>query len=204
MNDFSKLMLSDEEQQLVNNSRWILTKRVIIGKANALLGELSEKQKAVIQQKKDFLPAAVVQSDAKISKGENYQQLPFLILDYPRCFDAKNIFAIRTMFWWGNFFSVTLHLAGAHKENYEQVLIDRIDKLKQGSYYLCVHESQWHHHFEDDNYINTNQLNNKEAEDIIRQKQFIKLSVKFPLQQWKEMPLLLEKSFTGIIELLKD
>ena len=60
-----------------------------------------------------FCNLAIVQSTPKIAKGENYLQLPYVLLDYPRCFDKENIFAIRTMFWWGNFFSITLHLSGS-------------------------------------------------------------------------------------------
>jgi hypothetical protein len=203
MNNFSKLMLSDEEQQLVNNSHWILTKRVIMDKVHQLFGDVAGKQKIIIQQEKDWLPAAVLLSEAKISKGENYLQLPFLILDYPRCFDVENIFAVRTMFWWGNFFSITFHLSGTYKIMYQDNLIAALDKLKPGGLYLCISESQWHHHFEEDNYTSVNNLTQKEIVTIIRQKQFIKLAVKFPLNQWDEIPALLEKKYMEIIELLK-
>ena len=168
MNNFSKLMLSDEEQQLVNNSDWILTKRVIIDKVQQFFGDVSVIQKAILQNEKDWLPAAVLLSEAKISKGENYLQLPFLMLDYPRCFDAKNIFAVRTMFWWGNFFSITIHLSGSYKLMYQENLIANFDKLKQGRFYLCIHESQWHHHFEEDNYKAVDKLTRQETETIIR------------------------------------
>ena len=203
MNKFSKLMLSDEEQQLVNNSHWILTKRIILDKVHQLFGDVAGQQKIIIQHEKDWLPAAVLLSEAKISKGENYLQLPFLMLDYPRCFDGDNIFAVRTMFWWGNFFSITIHLSGSYKLMYQENLVINFDKLKQGVFYLCINESQWHHHFEDDNYISVNNLTQKEIVTIIRQKQFIKLAVKFPLHQWNEIPALLEKKYTEIIEMLK-
>ena len=203
MNKFSKLMLSDEEQQLVNNSHWILTKRIILDKVHQLFGDVAGKQKIIIQHEKDWLPAAVLLSEAKISKGENYLQLPFLILDYPRCFDGDNIFAVRTMFWWGNFFSITIHLSGSYKLMYQENLIINFDKLKQGVFYLCINESQWHHHFEDDNYISVNNLTQKEIVTIIRQKQFIKLAVKFRLQQLDDIPALLEKTYKEMIEMLK-
>ena len=39
------------------------------------------------------------------------------------------------MFWWGNFFSVTLHLSGAHKEKYvnyrfNKIFVRRVTQLK--------------------------------------------------------------------------
>jgi len=38
---------------------------------------------------------------------------------------------------------------------------------------------------------------------LIRENPFIKLAVKFPLQQWNDMPMLLDRSFKAIIEMLK-
>jgi hypothetical protein len=203
MNIDSKLMLSDDELQLVTNTSWILTKRKIIDKVNGLLGDIAEKQKQVIENEKAWLPEAVVLSTPKIAKGENYLQLPYLLLDYPRCFDAVDVFAIRTMFWWGNFFSITLHLSGKYKENFQQKIVDNIDAAKQ-DFFICTHENQWLHHFEADNYIAVKQLSGKALTDIVHKKQFIKLAIKFPLQPWAALPALLDKSFLEMIELLKD
>jgi len=203
MNDFSKLMLSDEEQQLVNNSDWILTKRIIVDKVEQLLGLLSEKQKGIIENEKDWLPTAVIRSTPKISKGENYLGLPYVLLDHPRCFDTENIFAVRTMFWWGNFFSITLQLSGTYKNMFQQKIIENLDPVKQ-DIFICIHESQWHHHFEADNYIHAKQLSKIDLQDTILKKQFVKLAVKFPVQQWNNIPALLDRSFAAIIEMLKD
>lgn len=202
MNHASKLMLSDEELQLVNNPDWILTKRIIIEKVNQFLGALSENQKAVIENEKNWLPLAVVQSTAKISKGENYLQLPYLLLDYPRCFDGENIFAVRTMFWWGNYFSITLQLSGTYKQMFQKKIVEYPDLAKQ-HFFICINENQWHHHFEADNYIAVKQLANKDLQDIILKKQFVKLSLNFSLQQWNDIPALLDNSFKKIIEILK-
>ena len=202
MNTFSKLMLSDDELQLVTNTGWILTKRKIIDKVNLLLGEVAANQQQIIENEKTWLPAAVVLSTPKIAKGENYLQLPYLLLDYPRCFNAENIFAVRTMFWWGNFFSITLHLSGVYKEKFQQKIIDNIDAVKEG-FYICIHENQWQHHFEADNYTCIKNLSNKELQDLIIEKQFIKLAIKFQLQPWAALPALLDKSFLEIIKLLK-
>lgn len=202
MNPASKLMLSDEEQQLVNNSGWILTKRIIIDKINRLFGFLCESQQAVIEKEKDWLPPAVVQSTPKIAKGENYLQLPYLLLDYPRCFEGDNIFTLRTMFWWGNFFSITLHVSGTYKNMFQQKIIKNLFTAKQ-DIFICIHETQWHHHFEADNYINARLLSVNELTAIISTKQFVKLAVKFPLHEWNNVTVLLDECFNEMIEMLK-
>ncbi len=202
MNNISKLILSDEEQELVTNQRWILTKRVIIDKIQVMMGQLSDKQKAIVLGEKDWLPEAVLRSESKISKGENYLQLPYLILDYPRCFEDENIFAVRTMFWWGNFFSITLHLSGSYKKKFEEKIIDNIEFIQQQDAHLNINESQWHHHFEKDNYQSLISLSVDESAHLIRDKKFIKLAINYPLENFENLPDLLEKRFADIVKWL--
>ena len=199
----TKLTLSSEEQLLVNNSNWILTKRTIIEKAVLLLGELYNKIKPVILNYEMLLPESIINSEPKISKGESYRLLPYVLLDYPRCFDKENIFAVRTMFWWGNFFSITLHLSGSYKKELETALAKNIDVLQQGNYYICVNDDQWQHHFEPGNYFIAVEKKIEELKGIILQRPFIKIAHKFPLEQWNEMPIVLERSFAAMLALIK-
>ena len=203
MNIDSKLMLSDDELKLVTNTGWILTKRKIMEKVDQLLGYISEKQKLIIENEKDWLPEQVVRSAPKIAKGENYLQLPYMLLDYPRCFDAADIFAVRTMFWWGNFFSITLQLSGKYKEEFQEKIVRNVGAVNQ-DVFICINENQWQHHFEADNYIAAKQFSGAALLEMVNKKQFIKLAIKFPLQPWAALPVLLDKSFLEMIKLLKD
>jgi len=203
MNPFSKLTLSADEQQLVTNTQWILTKRTIIDKVNGLLGDVSVMQRNIIEKEKDWLPDAVVRSTPKIAKGENYLGLPYLLLDYPRCFDADDIFAVRTMFWWGNFFSITLHVSGKYKEMFQQQITENVGAVQQ-DVFICIHESQWQHSFDADNYADIKDLQKDKLRKIINEKTFIKLAIKFPLQSWNNIPSLFDEAFTELITMLKD
>src|SRR5688572_30593643 len=107
----AKIQLSTLELELVNNTEWILTKNGIIEKVKKLLHDIQMAQHEVLIAAQDQLPAEVLMPSPKISRGENYKGLPYLILDNPRFFDKQDIFAIRTMFWWGHFFSITLHVS---------------------------------------------------------------------------------------------
>lgn len=201
MKHLSKLTLSDEELQLVNNTGWILTKHDIVRKVYEMFGLLSENYKPVLEQAS--LPLPVVRSSAKISKGENYLRLPYVMMDYPRCFEAENIFAVRTMFWWGNFFSITLQLSGAYKQMFEKNLVAGFPLMEQGGFYLCINEDPWQHHFEENNYRSINQLTREEFEKIIAQRQFVKLAVRFPLNYWNEVNKMLEENFVTMMQLLR-
>ena len=61
--------------------------------------------------------------EPKISKGEKYKGLPWVMLDYPRIFGKEDIMAIGTRFWWGHYFSVTLHLKGGYLRTYLPVIL---------------------------------------------------------------------------------
>ncbi|HNH23308.1 MAG TPA: hypothetical protein PLY26_14225, partial [Ferruginibacter sp.] len=81
MEPTSKLTLSPEELELVSDSRWILTKQAIIGKVYGIFGGLAERYQAIGAA--HTLPADVLRMTPKIARGENYRQLPYVMLDYP-------------------------------------------------------------------------------------------------------------------------
>jgi hypothetical protein len=110
------------------------------------------------------------------------------MLDHPRHFEKQTTFAIRTLFWWGNFFSVTLHLSGKYKELYADRIISHYATLSRNNFHLCVSNNEWEHHFEKTNYCAVNEMNDDVFEQIINEKSFIKLSVKMDVYQWEKLP----------------
>lgn len=199
----AKVRLSQKEMEIVANAELILTKNAIIQKVNLLLSGLQEKQKKGLESFSMQLPPELIQSTPKISKGENYKGLPYLILDYPRIFEQENIIAIRTMFWWGNFFSITLHLSGVYKKMMEKKIIASVSLLKENRFYCCVNKEQWVHDFEKTNYLLVSDIN-KNFEKVISDSPFIKLATRLPLQQWDDAEEILLHSFGQIVELLAD
>jgi hypothetical protein len=182
--DVAKIQLSAEESTLVQNAHWLLTKNVIIEKAGLLFSELIVPYTNVLHQSLVPLPLAVTASSPKISKGEKYEGLPWVILDFPRVFGKNDTWAIRTFFWWGHFFSITLHLKGAYLQQYRTVIMENITLLQQREFFICIAADEWHHHFNDDNYIPLSQLDKTSIESLLSANDFCKLSAKIPLHQW--------------------
>src|SRR3989337_3789488 len=127
--DTAKIRLSPEEAALVIRADWILTKNSIIQKTKQLLASLQTEQQHLLLSSSSLFPEEIINSSPKISKGENYKGLPYLVLDYPRYFNKEDAFAIRILFWWGNFFSGTLHLSGIYKKKYEEKIIRSFESL---------------------------------------------------------------------------
>jgi hypothetical protein len=190
--------------QLVTDANWILTKNGIIKKAQSLLGNLEQEMTAYLKDHASHLPEEIITIHSKISKGENYEGLPYLVLDCPRYFKAENIFAIRTMFWWGNFFSITLQLSGIYKNKFEKKFINSLDMVKKGKFFFCHNADQWEHHFEKTNYISLNKLDRDKFEKLIEKNSFIKLAKKIPLKKWDKVDKTLLTSFKTLIEILVD
>ncbi|MBI1780924.1 MAG: hypothetical protein HYR66_06085 [Sphingobacteriales bacterium] len=144
--------------------------------------DLSEKYTAIVD--KADLPIEIKSASPKISRGENYHGLPYVVLDYPRVFDKENVFAIRTLFWWGNFFSSTVHVKGKYKNQFANVIQSNYQQLSATGYAVCINDDEWDFRFTENNFKSINELSVSEWEHIITAGTFIKLSIKIPLTQW--------------------
>lgn len=89
--------------------------------------------------------AGVEPGDPKVSRGENYRGLPWVMLDFPRVFGRADVFAIRTMFWWGHGFNITLHLKGTFQTLYLPVIRERRVALGAAGFHVGVHPDEWRH-----------------------------------------------------------
>ncbi|MEO6732817.1 MAG: hypothetical protein ABIN01_16460 [Ferruginibacter sp.] len=199
----TKISLSSNELELVNNKEWILTKQIIIEKTTRFFSSLSISMEEYIHQKKGNLPVEVTKSNAKISRGENYKGLPYVMLDYPRHFNKESTLAIRTLFWWGNFFSINLQLAGACKERAMPALKAGLLALQQNDYWICVNEDPWQHHFEEDNFKLLKTYNAASFATLLSSKPFIKIAKRISLQQWDDAPVFLDHHFKEMITFLQ-
>jgi hypothetical protein len=199
MTNLSKLQLSAEESAMVMDSHWLLTKNSIMQKAYALFGEragwLQENVKEYFN-----VPEEVMIQYPKIARGENYNGLPYVMLDYPRFFGKEDVFALRTMFWWGNFISVTWHLKGRYARLFRKNLIGKFEKLAAEDFQLCIGEDEWRHDFDDDNYLRLHKLGIKRYSAELADKPFNKLAVKIPLDQWNNANVKLTGVYQTIFE----
>lgn len=196
----AKIKLSEEELLLLQNAAVILTKNAIMHKAISLFAMLEEDTKAMLE--KATLPEEVKLTTPKISRGENYKGLPYVISDYPRLFAHEKIFAIRIMFWWGNYFSITLHLKGIYKDMYQAALNENISLLAEKKFSICISSDQWRHELDDDNYISLSLLTEKEILALIQKNQFLKLSAKVEFAHWDDSAMILTGLFGEILRAL--
>ena len=176
----TKIQFSKFETELMCNTDIILTKNRILEKVRLLFEELQKHMAGFEPHRPN--QNEIFKIPAKISKGENYKGLPYLILDYPRFFKSENIFAVRTMFWWGNFFSSTLHISGLQKFIHGPALKANSALLAQKHFYIGVNSNPWIHHFEETNYRKIEIGKDIPEEDFTLP--HLKIATKMPLEEW--------------------
>lgn len=182
--EFSKIQLSSTEMEMMQDAEIILTKNRVLEKMKLLLEEVQGKQINLV--KNNEVASEIFKVSPKISRGENYLGLPYLILDYPRQSSESNFFFIRTMFWWGNFFSCTLHLAKESKFLFKERIKQSYPYLK--NYYTSINDDQWTHHLQETHYRKIEALTAKEFEENCEQLEHIKIAGRHPLNEWKQAP----------------
>ncbi|CAN5609795.1 hypothetical protein BH10BAC2_BH10BAC2_05600 [soil metagenome] len=200
----ANVKLSKNELLLVCEEQFILTKNNIIDKVYKLFGLLSIEFAKELAMHDTIFEPELFQYTPKIYKGEQYNALPYVMLDHPRYFNNKDAFSIRCFFWWGNFFSITLHLGGRYIDLYVPFIVSSLQQNKSMSdWYYCINETQWQHDFEATNYKAFTKQSLQTINDISVEKEFFKMAKKIPLQKWDDVYDFYISNFREILNMLK-
>jgi len=197
----TKVTLSPKELELVNDTGWILTKNAVIAKVYDLFGQLSEAYRTELEKHPGLLEDEPGFRSPKIAKGEQYQGLPWVMLDHPRYFSETHTFAIRSFFWWGNCCSITLQLSGSFLEKYAETIQQYFDadNHSRKDWYIGVGNDPWQHHFDESNYQPLEKYTGAPFATL----GFIKLAKKIPLRNWDALPVFFEENYRDILRMLE-
>ena len=191
--------ITEKELLILKDTDFLLTKATVLEKITELLGHTREELKRCVEISNFSFPDGTGLINGKISRGENYKNLPYIVLDYPTLFSKNSIFAYRTMFWWGNFFSATLHLEGIALDYYRNSITINLDRLLKKDVYIGVGDTPWQYHYEEDNYL----LLNEAHRDFITNSKFLKLSKKIELKKWNDLLEFSTNFFELMLSVLK-
>lgn len=191
-----KIQLSPTELQLASDAEIILTKNSIMQKTISLFEMLGEEMRIAAAN------AHWAGVPPKVSRGEQYRGLPYVVLDYPRIASGNDLLFIRTMFWWGHHFSSTLQLAGSYREQYGAVLQKQFTALSQRDFYVGGSPDPWQHHFGKDNYAPVAALDAEGFCQHLQTGEHTKIAARFPLQQWDGAAIHLWESWCFLKDLV--
>jgi hypothetical protein len=190
----TKIGLSPKELEMVTDAGLILTKNAIIAKVYALFGVLNEEY-SILLNKYPVLAEDIGPRSPKISKGEQYEELPWVMLDHPRNYQGEDAFGIRSFFWWGNYCSITLQLSGSYQQKYAPVLQQNL--AGSNDWFIGVGTDRWQHHFRADNYQPFTAWKGELAT-----LPFIKLAKKIPLQEWDKLDQFFVAGYASLLRAL--
>lgn len=188
-------MLSSYELLLVTDPQVMLTKNAIMKKVVAMFGETSHGYVDFASQN---CIDELLQTPPKISKGENYLGLPYVILDYPRIFGKEDMLAIRSFFWWGNYFSIYLLISGEYKIRLEEHLEEAVLSGMLDDWMIQVNDDKWNHQIGVGNYKPLKALPGLSFKAL----PFIKLAKKIPLHEWDKASIFYENNFKILIGII--
>jgi hypothetical protein len=196
----TKIQFLPAEMELVSSPDIILTKNAILQKIKSFFEELQMKQQEVLKNYSSQLPEGVLKISPKISRGENYKGLPWLVLDNPRYFQHNNIFAIRTMFWWGKFFSITLHVSGNNKNDLLKNLTENISLLAKKDFYIYNGAKEWEHDIDPGSYKKLSAVKEEELQKMFSANSFLKIAVKFTVESLETVEDSLLKNYELLVK----
>ena len=183
-----------EELSFLSNADLMVKKRIIQDKIFSLLDLTKDEIGEIVDKSWSDLFYT-----AKISRGENYLSLPYLILDYPATFKKYNIMACRTMFLWGEFFSATIHLQGKFLEANREILSEILKEIDLTNVYISRGKTPWQYHYKPDNYLPVN----TESLDRLSSQDFIKVSKRIDLVEYQSVPVIAKNFYSPFLTKLK-
>lgn len=181
------IILTDKERKYLSDTDFLFTKRNIQKKIIALFNETQKSLRNEIKTGDYSIASKIMKQNPKISRGENYKGLPYVVLDYPRLFDTNDTFSFRVIFWWGNFFSFSLHLEGNSLRKGIIELEKKWDYLKTRGINVCTASTPWQYHFKASNYIQSNELGFSDVRELTRKYTFLKIGRKVALEEWPDI-----------------
>ena len=192
-----------KEVNYFQNTDFLKTKRSIITGFIQLFENIQLDLLDLINSGNFQLPNDVITKSGKITKGENYKGLPFVVLDCPGFFTKNDIFAYRTIFWWGNYLSNHFLLKGSYLDHYRERFAKSWLLLKGEKVYLDLSDDPWNHDLSTREYVGIDQLGKKKFEAILQRPGFLKLSWRMELEEWKVFHQYSLKNFMTLIEVME-
>jgi hypothetical protein len=184
------MLFSKVEELFMSQPEPMLLKQTIFKKIDGLMGEIQVELKATLKNQAWLLAPEMDVTRGKISRGENYLGLPWMMLDFPRLFSSEKTVALRTFFWWGHFYSTHLLISGAALPGAISSILES-GLRSNSSVLISLATDPWKHHFNDSEFISLKELSVERISQLQTNPNYLKLSAKFSLAESEMLPQLI-------------
>lgn len=182
---------------LIEDTHFLLQKAAILSYLTDELHSLGQELKEIA--KHSLFPEDILKTSPKVSRGENYKGLPYLVLDYPRVFGQTDRFAFRVLFWWGHFVSASLYVSGSYLDTYLDKIL--LPDQKRDQLLISINASPWVHDLEE-GHVELRSLSTEAIQQLVREIGYLKLSARLPLSDIVQLSSFGKESFGRFLTML--
>lgn len=177
-----KLTLSETEAYLFRSAELLPLKHRICRKMEGWLELVGEAIAEDLKENPKGLPPEWVDSSPRLSRGENYHEQAYRVLDYPRFFAKADMLTARVVVLWGHATGFHLMAAGKYREQYLEAWVPEINRLPAG-FQLSAQQNPWIWENTNTELLPVDSLDEATVRSTLESRSFIKLSYFLPLEK---------------------
>ncbi len=173
---------SPHEMEMLTHVEVFQHKPGIMKKGEDYLKALEQAMVKELAGNESCFPAGTKLQSGQLVRGENHKGFPYLSLDIPQKFSKTEMFAYRTLFWWGHYLGFSLILKGEKLPDYvDRLLAHKNDPMLAGVY-LAAAPTPWEWNPSNDNFKQVRTTPGEELKSIVESIEYIKLCRFFPFE----------------------
>ncbi len=135
--------LTDEEAALLADQSFFRAKAKIMAKVRLSLSATHAGLKEEVASTGLVTPPDFNPANSHFVKGEHLESFPYQYLDFPKHFQDSNVFAFRTLFWWGHHVACAMMLEGEGIKGHKARIVDRFHQLAGQGLELSLAPTLW-------------------------------------------------------------
>lgn len=195
----TKLHIPPEAITTLQNTDFFSFKRQFTEHLIDYFGSLMEDLKSASIIRDFPFPEGMDTTVGKITKGENYRGLPYVIADFPRLFTPESVMAYRVMFWWGHYFSCTWHWSGQALKQFYPMIQQKWPLKFSADVRIAFTGDEWQHALEEPVYQPISEVNLPQVAP-----DFLKIAILIPFERHSAVTELAKKYAVEVLMQLQD
>jgi len=170
------ILFTADELRLVADRGFFPAKALVMAKVRGVLEAVHVGLKTDLVGLDLLTPLDFDPAKFQFVKGEHLEAFPYQYLDFPKHFAGDDMFAFRSLFWWGHHFVFALLLGGEQAPRYKRNLINRYHAVAGRDLHLSLAPTPWEWKFGEGYTLPVTHDRKSEVAAVLAGRRFIKLS----------------------------
>lgn len=172
----STIKLTNKEFDYISSKEYPIAKRIIIQKICQQFDQMGIVLQQSIHSESPKLAFEFQDANFKTTKGENYESLPYVVLDYPQIKGSDFVILCRTMFWWGKY--ISFNVIFKTDEFDLKNCVHEIKNIKYPKLKVYLGKNIWQQNLSDKHFIKVADIPENDLYSLLKKQLYVKLSMK--------------------------